>query len=397
MEGTTMNVTPELRRAMAAESIDAWLVYDFRGSNSILRALLPGKRHTTRRIYLVVPREGEPRLAVSALDAGQFKECGVALDVYQGWAQLEAWLQETLRPWRRVAMEYVAGGRLPVMSIADAGTVEYIRSLGLEIASSADLVQVTAARWSAKAVKLHAQATDQCMKIKDEAFARIGELLGAKKPCFEHEIQKFIVGRFEEEGLQINDEPIVGANAHSGDPHYGPSAANPTPIKRGDFVLIDLWARRPGEENIFSDTTWVGTTAAKPSKRQQEVFDVVRRARDASVALAQKSFKDGDEVRGWQLDEAARAEIIGAGFGKYIMHRTGHSLSPGPEVHGLGMNLDNLETRDTRRMLPGLGFTVEPGIYTPEFGVRLECNVYVDPKKGPVVTCPVQEEIIVVG
>jgi Xaa-Pro dipeptidase len=395
----SMQITAELRRAMADDGIDAWLVFDFRGSNFVFRQLLPGKKHLTRRCYLLIPREGQPRLAVSGLDKNNFadsKDAGIALDIYHGMQELDAWLRRTLQPLKRVAMEYVPGGQLPVMSIVDAGTIEAVRSMGVEVASSADLVQVSVARWSAKAVKTHEKATRGCMKIKDDAFAFIGEALRAGRTIHEHDVQAFMVERFKEEKLDPKDAPIVAVNEHSGDPHYAPSAAAPRRIKRGDWVLIDLWARVPGEENVFSDTTWVGTTNDKPSKRELEVFNAVKAARDASVTLAQKAFKSKQPVQGWQLDEAAREQIIAAGFGKFIKHRTGHSLSPGPEVHGMGMNLDNMETRDSRRMLAGLGFTVEPGIYTPQFGVRLELNVFVDPKRGPIVTCETQNEIIVI-
>lgn len=379
---------------MRDQRIDAWLVYDFRGSNSILAQLIPGDRHTTRRVFLLIPARGEPTLLVHDLDAQQYADVPMRRESFLGWRDLYEWLQRRLAGAGRVAMEYAPGCTLPVVSIADAGTVELVRSVGVEVVSSANLIQVSVATWSADAVQKHATAARQVNDVKDAAFAHIGERIRASGEVAEIDVQRFMQERFRAAGLEWPDGPIVAVNEHSGDPHYEPTPALSRPIRRGDWVLIDLWARVPGDENIFSDVTWMGFVGDSPPSENVRVFETVRAARDAAVKRAEDAWRAKETVQGWQLDDAARGVIESAGYGKFIKHRTGHSLSPGPKVHGLGMNLDNTETHDTREMLPGIGFTVEPGIYTPAFGVRLELNMYVDPQRGPVVTCPFQRDLI---
>lgn len=392
-----------VREAMREEKIAGWLVHDFRGSNPILARLLPppagAKRWTTRRAVLWVPAEGEPELLSHAIDEGQFGGVDVRVRRYVTWRDLHGFLAERVGSGQRVAMEYSPGAALPAVSWVDGGTVDLVRGLGAEVVSSADLVQVSLARWGEEAARVHAEVSCKVAGIKDAAFEMIRERVRAGQNVTECEVQALIMARFTEAGLDPQDPPIVAVNAHAGDPHFEPRPDRDTPIRRGDWVLIDLWARRPGEEHIFSDITWVACAVGSQSEvpaKQREVFEVVKRARDASLARAQRGWAEGG-VRGFELDDAARDEIVRAGYGQYIKHRTGHSLSPGPVVHGMGMNLDNLETHDTRRMLAGTGFTIEPGVYLPEFGVRLEINVYVDPTKGPVVTSCVQDEIVLVG
>lgn len=403
-----MNIA-DLRASMQRRQLDAWLVYDFRGSNSVLPLLLPphagAKRSTTRRLYYFIPARGEPTLLVHALDAAQFDSLppGVTRHIFLSWRDLRAALEKLLVGSSRVAMEYSPGGALPVVSMVDAGTVELIRSMGVEVASSADLMQDAVAVWSPEAVKTHLDVSKHTVDIARGAFAFIGERLRANQPVNEYQVQQWIMDRFASLGLETPDAPIVGANAHAGDPHFEVSSTSPSPIVPGDWVLIDLWARKPGDENIYSDITWTGYVRRnpqdRPSDRHRIVYNLVTAARDASVRLAQESWKKGVPVQGWQLDDAARDVLTRAAGGEYtqfIRHRTGHSLSPGPRVHGVGMNLDNFETHDTRSMTPGIGFTVEPGLYLPDFGVRSEINVYVDPGIGPIVTGESQVDIVLV-
>ncbi len=396
----------DLRTAFQRRQIDGWLIYDFRGSNSVLPLLLPPahgtKRSTTRRIYYFIPARGEPTLVVHALDAAQFESlpAGVHKHVFLSWRDLRAVLEQLLLGHARLAMEYSPGGSLPIVSMVDAGTVELIRSMGVEVVSSADVMQDAVAPWSPAALSTHLEVSKHTVDIARGAFGFIGERLRAKQPVDEYRVQQWIMQRFAALGLETPDGPIVGANAHAGDPHFEVSATNPSPIVPGDWVLIDLWARKPGDENIFSDITWTGyirrDAQDRPSDRHRAVYHAVAAARDASVKLAQESWKRGAPVQGWQLDDAARDVLIKAGFSEFIRHRTGHSLSPGPRVHGVGMNLDNFETHDTRTMTPGIGFTVEPGLYLPDFGVRSEINVYVDPGIGPIVTGDAQSDIVLV-
>ncbi|MGE3109165.1 MAG: M24 family metallopeptidase [Phycisphaerales bacterium] len=405
-----MNLT-DLQHALQRRHIDAWLIYDFRGSNSVLPLLLPAppahKRTTTRRTFYFIPSRGQPTLLVHSLDANQFEAGslppGVERRIFLSWRDLRAELERLLLGRSRVAMEYSPGGSLPVVSMVDAGTIELIRSMGVDVVSSADVMQDAVAVWSADAVKTHLEVSKQTVEIARGAFAFIGERLQSRQTVNEHHVQQWILQRFASLGLETPDGPIVAANAHAGDPHFEVSAQNPAPIVPGDWVLIDLWARRPGDSNIFSDITWTGyvrrASHDRPSDRHRLVYDTVAAARDAAVRLAQESWRAGLPVQGWQLDDAARGVLTRADSGRlaqFIRHRTGHSLSPGPRVHGVGMNLDNFETHDTRSMTPGIGFTVEPGLYLPEFGVRSEVNVYVDPGIGPIVTGETQQEIVLI-
>jgi Xaa-Pro aminopeptidase len=386
-----------VQRQLAAGRLDGWLVYDFRGSNPVLRQLLPHiGGHLTRRVFLYVPRAGTPTLLCSALDQNQFAKLpdGIERVTYVSWDQLRDRLLRALDGATRVAMEYVPGGQLPVVSSVDAGTVEQLRAIGLEIVSSADLIQGAVAVWPEEAVANHKLASEKVGRVKDAAFEFVADALTHGRKINERDVQKFILDRFAIEGLETPDGPIVGVNQHSGDPHFDVSPTDSSPIERDDWLLIDLWARVPGDANVFSDITWVAYCGDQPLAEHKEVFSTVKRARDAALKLAQESFKNQRPVRGWELDDAARNVIVQSRLGDGVRHRTGHSLSPGPKVHGVGMNLDNLETHDTRLMLPGTGFTIEPGVYQEDFGVRLEINVYVDPQQGPVVTSVIQDDIV---
>jgi len=387
----------QLQEYMRQQRIDAWLLYDFRGNNPIFAQILPGKRWTTRRAVLLIPATGDATLLAHRIDEHQFKKLETTIEWYLSWQDFRDCLARKLSGGGRVAMEYVPGGALPVVSIIDAGTVEMIRSLGVEVVSSANLIQIQVARWSPGARKAHDQASAEVARIKDEAFQLVRDRLAKGPSPTEYEVQQHIVARFQHAGLEASEPPIVAVNAHSGDPHFEPSATAPAQIKKGDWLLLDLWARRPGDENIFSDITWVAFAGSEIPAKHREVFNVVKAARDGVVARAQKAWSAKERLQGWQLDEVARKVIIEAGYEKYIRHRTGHSLSPGPAVHGVGVNIDNLETHDTREILPGIGFTVEPGIYLPEFGVRLEINVFIDPQAGPVVTSCHQHDIVLLG
>jgi Xaa-Pro aminopeptidase len=385
---------------MRSRQIEAWLVHDFRGNNPVLTQLLPGKRWTTRRAALLIPARGEASLLTHMIDAEQFKASGVAVVQHLRWQEYRDWMFRSLSGCARVAMEYSAGCMLPVMSIVDAGTVELVRSQGCDVVSSADLVQASVAVWSAEARRNHADASRKVADIKDGAFALIRERLAASKPVTEYEVQQWIMSRFAAEGLETPDPPIVGVNEHSGDPHFEVSATSPRAIKKGDWILIDLWARVPGDENIYSDITWCGYAGSVVPDKHRRVYEAVRAARDACLARVQRAWSEKRTIQGWEADEAAREQIVKAGFERFIRHRTGHSLSPGPKVHGIGVNIDNTETHDTREILPGIGFTIEPGIYLPPsdggFGVRLEIDVHVDEAEGPRVTSCLQEEIVLV-
>jgi Xaa-Pro aminopeptidase len=399
---------PDIQAHLQREKLDGWLLYDFRGSSLSVARLLPApggagakKRFTTRRLFLYIPARGPATILVHGLDANAWSDVLAQCDTtrlvrasYLGWRDLHAWLAATVTG--RVAMDYAPGCSLPVVSNTDAGTLELVRALGAEVVSSADVQQAALARWGDAAYANHQRASALVDQIKEGLFAMIGAKLAAREPVNEYQAQQWVLDAFKKHGLETPDGPIVAVNAHAGDPHFDVSPTNPSPIRKGDWVLLDLWARVPGDENIFSDVTWTafaGTPAELPPRHLQ-VFTAVVKARDAALALAQQRSKANQPVRGHELDDAARSVLINADLGEFIRHRTGHSLSPGPLVHGVGMNLDNLETHDTRTMLPGTGFTIEPGAYLPEFGVRSEINVYVDPAAGPVVTSGTQRDPI---
>jgi Xaa-Pro aminopeptidase len=388
----------EVQDYMRQQRIDGWLVYDFRGNNPVLAQLLPGNRWTTRRALLYIPSTGQPTLLHHGIDAAQFApvaaDPSVKCDRYLTWEDLNGWLRARLGGQARIAMEYAPGGALPVVSIVDAGTVELVRAAGAEVVSSANLIQVAVARWSDKALAGHAKASSEVARIKDEAFDLVRQRLARGQSVTEREVQQQILRDFAAAGLETPEPPIVAVNDHSGDPHFEVSLEQPALIRAGDWLLIDLWARLPGDENIFSDITWVACAAAEVPAKHRQIFETVKAARDRCVARARDAWQAREPVQGWQLDDAARDVLVAAGFGQYVRHRTGHSLSAGPKVHGIGVNIDNLETHDTRQLLPGLGFTVEPGLYLPEFGVRLEINCYVHPTDGPTVTSCVQDDVV---
>lgn len=386
-----------VQRFMQDQRIDSWLVYDFRNNNPVIARIVGATLHLTRRVFWLLPASGEPRLLCHTIDETNFRKVGIDPMTYPDWRGMQTAVGALLEGHRRVAMEYSPGGALPTAGIADAGTVEFIRSLGVEVVSSADLVQLYAAAWGERGLASHKDASEHCERIMKAAFAFIGQKLAAGGTN-EREAQLFIAGEFKKSGLITDSGPIVGVNAHAGDPHYEPDEKTHAPIRAGDWVLIDLWAKRPGEGTVYGDITWTGYCGKNVPADHRKVFETVKSARNASVQAAQRAWKAGEAIEGWKLDEAARRVIIDAGYGHAIKHRTGHSLSPGtPGAHGIGMNLDNLETHDTRRMMPGTGFTVEPGIYLPGFGVRNEINVYVDEKTGPAVTSCSQEEIVLIG
>lgn len=382
---------------MASQAIDGWLLYDFRGSNPVFQRVVGREAATTRRNLLWMPREGAPVLLAHGLDKQLFEGVPFERVVYTSWPELRQWVQETLGGQGRVAMEYSPGGAIPMHSWVDGGTIEMVRGLGAEVVSSADLFQAAIAAWSPEAVRLHREACAIVAQVKDDAFAFIGERLAAEQSVTEYDVQQFIREAFTRHGLETDHGPIVGVNAHSGDPHYEPSATQHASIRRGDWILIDLWAKHPGPEGVYCDITWTGYAGAEVPARHREVFETVLRARDAVVERLHQAWQAQEGLQGWQLDQVARDVIAEAGYGDYFTHRTGHSMGPSPTPHALGANLDNLETHDTRSIMPGTGFSVEPGIYLPEFGVRSEIDVYVDPEAGPQVTTEVQREVICLG
>jgi len=380
------------RTAMRSAGVDGWLLYDFQGKNPIFWQLLGITRHATRRAYVLVAANGEATILCHRIDVTALAPFGLPLRIYTTWRELSDALPALLSSCRRVAMDYSPGCVLPVVSRADAGTVEWVRSMGIEVVSSADLVQAAVARWSTADLADHRQAARELMASLDAALAHVAAHMG--RGLTEDQVAAFLRAEFGRRGLVTDDAPIVAVNAHAGDPHYEPGAARPTPIRPGDWLLIDLWARvdRPG--TVYADSTWVATVGREPRPVEGQVFDVVRRARDAAVDAVRAAVGFARPIAGWEVDRAARAVIENAGYGAAYTHRTGHSI--GQQVHGPGVNLDDFETRDVRILTPGVAVTIEPGIYLPEFGVRSEINLVVG--EGTVeVTLPEQAAITRVG
>ena len=389
LETTIRNAHEHLR----SEEIDGWLLYDYRGMNPIFWDAVGPIANVTRPCWLWVPVSGAPKLLVSYVDQGRFERLGIETVLWVSRSQMRDRLRELLRGVGVVAMEYSPDGALPRVSWVDAGTVEMVRGLGVEVVSSADTVQYATQRWSEADLRSHRAAAGKLDAIVQDAFRYIGERLKFRPT--EYEVVEFIRSRFREEGMEAPDGPIVAVNEHGADPHFDPTPANSHTIAWGDWVLIDLWARMEGAENMYADITWTGYVGDTVPSEHREVFKVVIGARDAAVAAIAEHFEHGRNPQGWEIDKVARDYIGNAGYGERFSHRLGHSI--GREVHGNAVNLDSWETHDTRRLIPGIATSVEPGIYLPgKFGVRSEIDVYIS-EEGPIVTTAVQREPVMIG
>lgn len=380
--------------ALRTEGLDGWLLYDFHGSNPIaqrLAGLNRGGHMTTRRWYYFVPATGEPRALVHAIERHNLDALPGTKTVYAGRQALESGLRGLVAGATRVAMEYSPLNAIPYLSRVDAGTIEMVRGLGVEVVSSGNLAQQFEAVWDARAIGTHRVASDALYRIKDRAFDAIRQRVRDRVPTTEYDIQQSMVGWFADEGLVSDSAPNVSAQEDAGNPHYMPAADGSRAIRADELVLLDLWGKRPEPGAVFADITWVGFTGSAVPAEMARAFDAVARARDAAVATAQRAARAGDTVCGFELDLAARAVLEQAGYGAHILHRTGHSL--GEEVHGNGAHLDDYETHDDRRLMPGSGFTIEPGLYFPTFGVRTEINVVWEARDARV-TGPAQDAIV---
>jgi Xaa-Pro aminopeptidase len=390
-----MNDITAIQALLADAGLDGWLLFDFRGMNPIAASIapLPAQAMFSRRWAYWIPARGEPQWLVHAIELAPFRDLPVQPRSYVRWQELEGQLKAMLGNARRIAMEYSPRCAIPYVSRVDAGTLEMIRGLGVEVWTSADLVQAVEAQLSPAQIDGHRRAAAALLRIKDEAFSHVAQALRSGQPISEYSVQQWIAGRLAEAGLVADHDPIVAVNAHAADPHYIPTAQRHAPIQMGDLLLLDLWAREAAPNAIMGDITWVALCSDRVPPRYQHICDVVANARDAAVAFIQGEMAAGRPVRGCDADDVCRGVIERAGYGRFFIHRTGHSL--GTAGHGNGAHLDNLETNDTRRLLPGTAFTVEPGIYLPgDFGVRLEIDVLVHEAGIEITTLPLQQEII---
>jgi Xaa-Pro aminopeptidase len=375
-----------VQAALRSFHLDGWLLYDFRGLNVLARRVvdLPPDLFLSRRWFYFVPAQGEPRKLVHRIEAGALDHLPGSKQSYLKWQELETGVAALTAGSRRVAMEYVPRNANPYVSRVDAGTIELVKSNGVEIVPSGDLVQLFEACWDDEQWQMHLEAAKHTRSAYDVAFQFIADRVKRNGSVRETEVQKCIMDHFAAHKMVTDHPPIVGANEHSGDPHFAPSAENEKAIKQGDLVLIDLWAKLDKPRAVYSDLTWTCFVGKDVPEKYTKIFNIVAAARDAAVARVRTAFAKNEELQGWQVDQATRDVIEKAGYGEYFCHRTGHSI--GQETHGNGANMDNLETHETRRVLPRTCFSVEPGIYLPEFGVRSETNLFVDKNKQVHVT-----------
>jgi Xaa-Pro dipeptidase len=372
--------------------VDGWLFYDFRGRDPIAQRILKlPESMRTRRWFYFVPTKGEPKKLVHKIETASLASLPGETLYYAGLAELEKNLKKMLGRAKSVAMQYSPKNSIPYISMVDAGTIEMVRAAGPKVVSSADLVQKYEACWTDAQLRSHEAAGKEIDRIIRGAFAEAARSVRAKTTLTEYDLQQWILKEFDAAGLYREDGPDVAVNANASDPHYGPTRENAAPIREGDLLLLDVWGKLKTPGSVYYDVTWIGYLGAKVPQKFAKVFRTVYEAREKAVELIRSSVAAGKRLEGWQVDKAARGVIEKAGYGKYFYHRTGHSI--GESIHGNGANMDGLETRDVRRLIPRTCTSVEPGIYLPEFGIRSEVNVYIGEREARV-TGAEQKEIL---
>lgn len=377
-----VSFTSKLQQAQSAlqdTNLDGWLLYDFRRSNDLACDFLeiPPLLHLSRRFFYWIPRKGLPTKICHAIEQQPLSHLPGNQLLYRSWQEIEETVANVLHGQRRIAMEYSPRNSIPYVSKVDAGTLEVVRDTGVDVASSADLLQAFSSIWTAEQVKTHREAAQVLRTAAERAWQWIALSLQQHEEITDYDVQQYILNEFTQTHCIADSAPICALNGDSANPHYCPQRHGSKVIRKGDFILIDLWCKKEYPNAVYADIAQVGVAASNPTKRQQEIFGIASRARGAATDLVRARFASDQPVYGYEVDQAARDVIASAGYGEYFIHRCGHSL--GTNVHGNGANIDNLETQDRRLLLKGSGFTIEPGIYLPgEFGVRLEYDVYVD-------------------
>lgn len=383
-----------VQAALVADNLDAWLLYDFHGSNPIAADVVGihgrGGHLATRRWYYLIPARGVPRALVHRIERHVLAHLPGNTQTYAGYGQLQSGLRQLVAGVRRVAMEYSPGCAIPYISRVDAGTLEQIRELGVEVVSSGDLVQRFSAAWDASQIASHKTASDRLYRVKDRALETLQRRSSDGTPTTEYDLQQLMVDWLGDESLVSDSPPMVSVGEHAGNPHYMPTAVELRTIRAEEVVLLDLWAKLDVPRAVFADITWMAYTGSRVPDRVAQAFAAVRTARDAAIALVQERVRTGQAIRGWEVDRAATGVLEDAGYANAILHRTGHSL--GESVHGNGVNMDDYETHDDRRLIRGTGFTIEPGVYFDDFGVRSEINMVVG-SNDAVVSGPLQEQV----
>lgn len=386
----------EIQSVLQAENLDGWLLYNFRNSNHFVSGILelPPELLCTRRYFYFIPAAGEPHKLVHRIEQHMLDSLPGKKTTYASWQSLWEGITSLLKGSKRIAMEYSPLGAIPYVSVVDGGTLELIKSTGVAVVSSATLLQYFEARWTQRQYELHMEAAVHLREIVDKVFAYIRSALQESRLLTEFDVQQYMLSEFHKRKLITSSPPNCSVNEHSANPHYEPTADHHGIIRKGDFILIDLWAKCDAPEAVYADITWVAYAGEEVPSEYENVFQIVKGARDTALAFVQESLRTGKQFCGYEVDDIARHVITKAGYGDLFVHRTGHSL--GTEVHGNGANIDNLETRDERKIIPNTAFTLEPGIYKEgAFGVRSEINVYLQDEQTAVVTgLPVQEHVI---
>ena len=381
-----------IQSALREQRLDGWLFYDILHRDPIAYRVL-GLDHglAKRRWFYLIPAKGTPRKLVHRIEATALDSLPGEKMVYAAAAELEKNLRKLMSRSKKVAMQYSPKNLLPSISLVDAGTVELIRGLGCKVLSSADLVQQFEATWTPQQLESHRAAGLVVDSITQATFSEAARRVRAAESFTEYDLQQWMLGQFRARGVVSDSPPIVAVGAHSGNPHYEPKKQGSAPVRQGDLLLLDVWGKTVSPGSVYYDITWIGYLGGKVPPKYAKIFNIVRDARDAAVVFVLENVKAGRAIEGWQVDRAAREVIRKAGYAEYFVHRTGHNI--GQEVHGAGANMDGLEVRDIRRLIPRTCFSIEPGIYLPEFGIRSEVNVYVDEGHAEV-TGPAQTEIL---
>ncbi len=385
-----------IQEVLREEQLEGWLLYNFRGSNLFATRILAIPSHImqTRRYFYFIPAQGAPRKLVHNIEQLNLDSLPGDKTIYASWQSLEEGLRKILAGTKRVAMEYSPRNAIPYVSNVDAGTIELVRGTGVDVVSSANLVQRFEACWDDEQAKDNFETAKHLREIVDRTFGFIRQRITSNAPVTEYDVQQYMLSEFRKRGIKTESDPNCSVNANSANPHYEPTKEIHGPLKKGDFVLLDLWAKKDQPRSVYADITWTGYVGEKVPEEYTKIFEIVKGGRDAALSYVQQSFKAGREICGYQVDDAARNYITAKGYGEYFVHRTGHSI--GEEIHGNGANMDNLETRDERKIIPQTSFSIEPGIYLPgKYGVRSEIDVYISKSREVIVTgLPMQEEVI---
>ncbi len=387
-----MNIQ-EVQEQLKGAGIDGWLLYDFQGMNPIARKLLGiTAQLITRRWYFWIPKAGEPLAFCHRIEQQAFSPLEVRVETFKSWPEMVSGLKHHLAGSQTIAMEYSPLCAIPYVSRVDAGTIELLKSLEKDVVSSANLVQYFEARWNTQQFQMHLESGHRLMKILSATFDGIREALRARTPISEYWVQQQMLAQYREYGLKTSSPPIVAINQNSANPHYEPSQESSAPLRPGDFLLVDFWAKLDEKNSVYADYTWVAFLGESIPAAIQAIWEIVKGARDAAIDYVKAHYRNTANLQGWEVDKVTRDYITQRGYGEFFVHRTGHNI--GEEDHGNGANMDSLETKDERLLIPNTCFSIEPGIYLKDFGIRSEVNVYLDSEQAVVSGDPIQTEVL---